>query len=93
MRVAQKIQDDGTPVYETCDIGNHGSSGAPVINAAGEIIGSIDRGADGSDTRVQYLVPSTVAAEYAALAGAANSPADNFMSVWTRAVDAYVAAK
>ncbi|MBF6590554.1 MAG: trypsin-like peptidase domain-containing protein [Ktedonobacterales bacterium] len=86
---AKKTQSDGTPVYETSDIGNHGSSGGPVINAQGQIIGFVDRGPDSTNTRVDYLVPSTVVAEYTQQAGIVNPKPEAFMSLWSQAITSY----
>ncbi len=84
---AQKTLSDGTVVYETDSIGFHGSSGGPIIDTSGRIIGFVDAGTD--NARVVYAYPSEVAAEYITQAGLPSSPKGNFMTLWTKAVDEY----
>src|SRR5690348_6230415 len=87
---SQKTFADGTPVYETSGLANHGSSGGPVIDTQGRIVGvvdaiAIDNGQD--DTRVVYLIPSDVAAQYVRQSGATSGGA--FMAAWTKAITEY----
>ena len=86
----QKTFSDGTPVYETSGLANHGSSGGPVIDTQGRIIGVVDAIAISSgqeDTRVVYLIPSDVAAQYVRQAGATTG--GTFMTQWTKAISEY----
>ena len=86
----QKTFADGTPVYETSGLANHGSSGGPVIDTQGRIIGVVDAIAVSGgqeDTRVVYLIPSDVAAQYVRQAGATSGGA--FMQAWTKAISEY----
>ncbi len=83
---AQKTFSDGTPVYETTGIGFHGSSGGPVLNDKGEIIGFVDAGPD--NARIVYLVTSDVVKSYAQQAGITN-PSGPFMTQWSKAITEY----
>ena len=86
----QKAFPDGTPVYETSGLANHGSSGGPVIDTQGRIIGVVDAIALSNgqeDTRVVYLIPSDIAAQYVRQAGA--STGGTFMTQWTKAIGEY----
>jgi S1-C subfamily serine protease len=83
---AQKTLSDGTPVYETAGISFHGSSGGPVINGKGEIVGFVDAGL--ANARVVDLVASDVVKSYAQQAGIAN-PTGPFMTQWTKAINEY----
>jgi S1-C subfamily serine protease len=86
----QKTFSDGTPVYETSGLANHGSSGGPVIDTQGRVIGVVDAIALSNgqeDTRVVYLIPSDVAAQYVRQAGATTGGA--FMASWTKAITEY----
>ncbi len=87
---SQKTFADGTPVYETNGLANHGSSGGPVIDTQGRIVGVVDAIAvqnGQEDTRVVYLIPSDVAAQYVRQSGATTGGA--FMSAWTKAITEY----
>ncbi|WIG59591.1 MAG: hypothetical protein OJF49_002338 [Ktedonobacterales bacterium] len=84
---SQKTLSDGTQVYETNGIGSHGSSGGPVIDGAGKIIGFVDAGT--STERVVFLIPSSVAAEYTRQAGVEKPTAGAFMPLWTKAITEY----
>jgi S1-C subfamily serine protease len=87
---SQKTFADGTPVYETSGLANHGSSGGPVIDTQGRIVGVVDAIAvqnGQEDTRVVYLIPSDVAAQYARQSGATSGGA--FMAAWTKAITEY----
>jgi S1-C subfamily serine protease len=86
----QKTFSDGTPVYETTGLANHGSSGGPVIDTQGRIIGVVDAIAVSNgqeDTRVVYLIPSDVASQYVRQSGATSGGA--FMASWTKAITEY----
>ena len=87
---SQKTFADGTPVYETSGLANHGSSGGPVIDGQGRIVGVVDAIAvqnGQEDTRVVYLIPSDVAAQYVRQSGATSGGA--FMAAWTKAITEY----
>lgn len=84
---AQKTLADGTPVYETDGIANHGSSGGPVIDDKGQVIGFVDSGS--STGRVVNLISSSVAQEYAQQAGVATPKSGNFETLWTTASKDY----
>jgi serine protease Do len=79
----------GTLYYETSAIANHGSSGGPVIDDQGRIIGFNDRISDSN--RVVTLVSSSVAQEYVRQAGVTNSGQGAFETLWTKAVNEYYA--
>jgi S1-C subfamily serine protease len=84
---ATKSMADGTPVYETSGISSQGSSGGPVIDQSGQIIGFVDAGP--SDHRLSFLIPSSVVAEYAHEANVTSPAQGNFMGQWTSAIDDY----
>src|SRR5690348_3334475 len=87
---SQKTFADGTPVYETSGLANHGSSGGPVIDGQGRIVGVVDAIAVSNgqeDTRVVYLIPSDIAAQYVRQSGATSGGA--FMTAWTKAITEY----
>jgi serine protease Do len=83
---AEKNLSDGTPEYETTGIAAPGSSGAPVIDQQGQIIGFVD--ASTSNDRLTFVVPSSVVTEYTRQAGADMTPGP-FMKQWTSAINAY----
>lgn len=87
---AQKTLADGTSVYETDGIANHGSSGGPVLDAQGRVVGFVDTGTSAS--RIVNLISSSVAAEYAQQAGVAAPKPGAFETLWSRAVSEYDAA-
>jgi serine protease Do len=87
---AEKPLSDGTQVYETSNIAAAGSSGGPVVNSHGQIIGFVD--AASLDQRVVILVPSEIVASYTRQAGIANLQAGSFMSLWTKAINEYDAS-
>ncbi len=86
---ANEVRPDGTPVYEASGISSQGSSGGPVINNQGQVIGFVDAGP--ATDRLTFIVPSTVAAKYAAQAGVANPPQGRFMGLWSKALGDYYA--
>lgn len=85
---AQKTLSDGTEVYETTGISYYGSSGGPIINPQGQIVGFADRFTDSSQ-RVTMWVPGDIVAQYAKQAGIANPEKGAFMSLWTKAINEY----
>lgn len=84
---ANEIRSDGTLVYEASSIASNGSSGGPVINDQGQVIGFVDAGPQ--TDRLTFIIPSAVAAKYAAQAGAAGSAPGRFMGLWTQAMTEY----
>lgn len=84
---AQKTLSDGTLVYETSGIASQGSSGGPVIDQQGRIVGFVDAGT--STQRLNFLYPSDVVAEYAQQAGIATPPQGAFMRLWSKALGEY----
>ncbi len=86
---ANEVRSDGTPVYEATGIGSNGSSGGPVINDQGQVIGFVDAGP--STGRLTFITPSTVVAPYAVKAGVANPPQGRFMGLWSKALSDYYA--
>lgn len=87
---SNEIRPDGTQVYEASSIASNGSSGGPVIDNQGQVIGFVDAGP--STDRLTFIIPSAVAAKYAAQAGVANPSAGRFMSLWSQAFDEYNSA-
>lgn len=84
---ANEIRPDGTPVYEASSIASTGSSGGPVINDHGEVIGFVDAGP--ITDRLTFIIPSAVAETYLAQAGMASPPEGRFMGLWTGAMNQY----
>lgn len=78
-----------TQGYEATGIASNGSSGGPVINDQGQVIGFVDRGS--STDRVTVIIPSSVVSTYAAQVGIPQAPQGRFMSLWSRAVTDYYA--
>jgi S1-C subfamily serine protease len=76
--------------YEVTGIGSNGSSGGPVINDQGQVIGFVDAGT--STERITFIIPSGVVAAYIVKAGAANPPAGQFMTLWSKALTEYYGA-
>lgn len=84
---SQKTQQDGTPVSIVGgEIASAGSSGGPVIDQQGNIIGFVDAAPSGN--RITFVVPSSVIQSYIQQAGITN-PHGNFMSLWTQALTDY----
>lgn len=87
---SNEIRPDGTPVYEASSIASNGSSGGPVIDTQGQVIGFVDAGP--STDRLTFIIPSAVAAKYATQAGVAHPPAGRFMGLWSQAYGEYTSA-
>lgn len=87
---ANEIRPDGTPVYEAGSIASNGSSGGPVINDQGQVIGFVDAGP--ATDRLTFIIPSAVAAKYMAQAGISSPSSGRFMSLWTQAFNEYTAS-
>jgi S1-C subfamily serine protease len=86
---ANEVRSDGTPVYEANGIGSNGSSGGPVVNDQGKVIGFVDAGP--ATNRLTFITPSTVVAPYATRAGVANLPQGRFMGLWSKTLTDYYA--
>ncbi len=84
---ANEIRPDGTPVYEASSIASNGSSGGPVINDQGDVIGFVDAGP--ATDRLTFIIPSAVVETYLGQAGMANVPQGRFMRLWTQALGVY----
>lgn len=84
---AKKVRSDGTSVYESNGISSQGSSGGPVIDDAGQIIGFVDAGP--STDRLTFLIPSEVIATYTSQAGVAHPNPGTFMPLWIKAANEY----
>ncbi len=80
---AKKNLANGTPVYEAGSISSQGSSGGPVIDNQGRIIGFVDAGP--STDRLTFLVPSEVIAQYVKQSGNSNPTPGQFETLWTKA--------
>ncbi len=87
---SEKTQSDGTLIYEVTGISAPGSSGGPVINTSGAIIGFVDAGTD--TQRLTYLIASSIVKEYVQQAGVATQPSGAFMSAWEQALNDYNSA-
>lgn len=84
---AKKVRSDGTGVYESNGISSQGSSGGPVIDDQGQIIGFVDAGP--STDRLTFLIPSEVISTYVNQAGVSHPSAGTFMPLWTKAANEY----
>ena len=82
-----EIGHDGTLVYEASSIASNGSSGGPVINDQGQVIGFVDAGP--ATDRLTFIIPSAVVAKYATQAGISSSASGRFMGLWTQAMGEY----
>lgn len=82
-----EIRPDGTLVYEASSIASNGSSGGPVINDQGQVIGFVDAGP--ATDRLTFIIPSAVVAKYATQAGISTSATGRFMGLWTQAMGEY----
>lgn len=89
---ANEIRSDGTLVYEASSIASNGSSGGPVINDNGEVIGFVDAGPPTTD-RLTFIIPSAVIEKYLARAGMTSVAQGRFMGLWTEALTQYNSAK
>ncbi len=85
---ANEIRSDGTLVYEASSIASNGSSGGPVINDQGQVIGFVDAGPATTD-RLTFIIPSAVVATYTAQAGMSSIAQGRFMRQWTQALGQY----
>ena len=85
---ANEIRSDGTLVYEASSIASNGSSGGPVINDQGQVIGFVDAGPATTD-RLTFIIPSAVVETYIAQAGMSSIPQGRFMRQWTQALGQY----
>ncbi|HET9111216.1 MAG TPA: trypsin-like peptidase domain-containing protein [Ktedonobacterales bacterium] len=85
---ANEVRGDGTLVYEASSIASNGSSGGPVINDNGEVIGFVDAGPSATD-RLTFIIPSAVIGKYLTQAGLASVPSGRFMPMWTAAMAQY----
>jgi len=79
-----EIRPDGTQVYEASSIASNGSSGGPVINDQGQVIGFVDAGP--STDRLTFIIPSAVVAKYVTQAGVSTATTGRFMGLWTQAM-------
>ena len=84
---AEKTFKNGTLYYEISEIAYYGSSGGPVINLQGQIVGFVDLSS--SSDRVIFLIPSSIIASYTKQAGTTNQEKGAFMSLWTKAINEY----
>lgn len=84
---SEKTQSDGTLIYEVTGISAPGSSGGPVINNNGAIIGFVDAGTN--TQRLTYLIASSIVKEYVQQAGVSANPSGSFMSAWGQALNDY----
>lgn len=84
---AKKVRSDGTGVYESNGISSQGSSGGPVLDDQGQIIGFVDAGP--VTDRLTFLIPSEVIATYTNQAGVAHPSTGAFMKLWTQAATEY----
>src|SRR5579871_1642722 len=82
---AKKTLSNGTPVYEAGSISSQGSSGGPVIDNQGRIIGFVDAGPSTGTDRLTFLVPSEVIAQYVKQSGNSNPTPGQFETLWTKA--------
>jgi len=70
---ARKVSVDGTPLLQTNAAVSGGSSGGPVLNAAGQVIGLVTL--TSSETQgFNFLIPSNSVAGFVRQAGATNEP-------------------
>jgi S1-C subfamily serine protease len=88
---ANEVRSDGTLVYEASSIASNGSSGGPVINDYGEVIGFVDAGPATTD-RLTFIIPSAVIETYIAQAGMTSVSQGRFMGMWMEAMAKYNAA-
>ncbi len=84
---AKKVRSDGTAVYESNGISSQGSSGGPILDDQGQIIGFVDAGP--ATDRLTFLIPSEVIATYTNQVGVAHPGKGAFMTLWTKAADEY----
>ena len=82
---AKKNLANGTPVYEAGSISSQGSSGGPVVDDQGRIIGFVDAGPSSGTDRLTFLVPSEVIAQYVKQSGNSNPTPGPFQTLWVQA--------
>lgn len=85
---ANEVRSDGTLVYEASSIASNGSSGGPVINDYGEVIGFVDAGPATTD-RLTFIIPSDVIDTYIAQAGMSSVSQGRFWGMWMDAMAQY----
>ncbi|HEX8730509.1 MAG TPA: trypsin-like peptidase domain-containing protein [Ktedonobacterales bacterium] len=84
---ANEVRPDGTLVYEANSIASNGSSGGPVINNQGQMIGFVDAGT--STDRLTFIISSAAVAKLAGQAGVSTATQGRFMGLWTKAMTEY----
>jgi serine protease Do len=87
---AVKVKDNsGSPLIQTNANINHGNSGGPAFNSAGEVIGIATFGKQ--EPGFNFLVPISTAKEFIRTAGA-EPQRGAFDATWHQALDAYTEA-
>ncbi len=86
---SKKIRSDGSVIYETSGIASQGSSGGPVIDDQGQIIGFVDATPSTGTDRLTFLIASDEILTYTKQAGDATPATGHFMTVWRRALSEF----